>query len=227
MAKKDDEDELIKAAERRRARTGRSFFPAANRGIVLSREAMMGIPSERGMEISADFPQGETLVPVGGSRGGRALPPEQNPAYQAAIAKGRPDRGQYTMIPTSTGFMSVPISQVSKYSAIINKTEPQVAMPRLNLQAAYALGNTGAIPTGNTPFEKSYRMGYEGGAVQRPEAPGFGYNIGQSVANLASGSGRRIAGLFRRPIQVAQYPNYYDYNPSPVPEPPRRYSDLY
>jgi len=222
MAKKDDEDALT-AAQQRAMRTGRSFFPAANtyRGINLN-----AAPNPNAI---TDTGQGETLN-VGDSRFGfRALPPYQNPAYQAAIAGGRPARSGYTTIQTpSGGTMSVPISSSDRYSALLNKL-PSVptGFERPNTQTAFALGDTGVVPTGNTPYERSFRMGYEGGAVTRPESAGFGYQAGQALAGLAGVASRGIANLFQPKSTPQQYSsqNFYAYNPSPSPMRPRRYFD--
>ncbi len=60
-------------------------------GINFSRDALRGIPSQSGRNISANFPQGQVIQSSTPSRGGGygygggTLPPDQNPAYQAAL----------------------------------------------------------------------------------------------------------------------------------------------
>ncbi len=75
-------DDALTAAQKRAMRTGRSFFPAANA-------------------------QGQTIQFSGAGSGGfRALPPDQNPAYQAAIAKNPTPASRYAAAkatPTSIG----------------------------------------------------------------------------------------------------------------------------
>jgi hypothetical protein len=86
------DDYVIEAAKelaRQRRQNKKSFFPAA--------------------DAINSTPQGQVIIPQGGSQNFHALPPDQNPAYQAAIAKGRPDMGAYTWITTpSGGQMRVP-----------------------------------------------------------------------------------------------------------------------
>ncbi len=124
---------------------------------------------------------------------GRILSPEQNPAYQAAIAKGRPNTGAYTWITTpSGGQMKVPSGSVN---ALLKKgstlegsrigDQSLAGFQRPNQSASYALGDTGAVPTGNTPYEKSYRLGFNAeNPVQQPDQS-FGYQVGNALANTA------------------------------------------
>ncbi len=108
-------DDLLNAAQRRRTRTGQSYFPAANtyRGININAG-----PSAN--DINAT-PQGQIIQRSGAGNAGygignAALPPDQNPAYQAAISGGRPNRAGYTTITLpSGGTASVPTGSVQKY----------------------------------------------------------------------------------------------------------------
>lgn len=170
-----------------RKRSGRSFFPAAN---------------AQGQTIQFSGSSTPTRVGTGFGPNNGLLPPDQNPAYQAAIAKGRPARSGYTMIQTpSGGSIAVPVGQTRKYTDLLFKGNPtaDTGFQRPSNQAAYALGDTGAVPTGNTPFEKSYRMGYEGGPVNAAPSAGIGYQVGQFASNIPSalgGFGRNIASWF-------------------------------
>ncbi len=172
-------------------------------------------------------------VRIGGQYGGAGatLAPEDNPAYQAAIAKGRPSRSAYTMIPTpSGGSISVPTGQIDKYTRLLNKLPAApTGFERPTGTTAYAMGNTGTVPTGNTPYEKSYRIGYEGGAVQQPQ-PTLGYqigsaignfspvNFGQGLVNAASRIGQGIANVFTGGnTQAAPAPNAAP-TPPPIPQ---------
>ncbi len=185
-----------------------------------------------------NFPQGQIIQGSGAGSGGYgytqgtgSLPPDQNPAYQSVIAKGRTSRSAYTMIPTpSGGSISVPTGQIDKYTRLLNKLPAApTGFERPTGQAAYAMGNTGAVPTGNTPYEKSYRMGYEGGAVQQPQ-PTLGYqigsaignfspvNFGQGLVNAASRIGQGIASVFTGGnTQAAPAPNAAP-TPPPIPQ---------
>jgi len=184
MATKKDDEDALTAAQKKALRTGRSFFPAANMAT-----------------------QGQVLIPAGGSLGGRALPPEQNPAYQTAIAKGRPARSGYEFIQTpSGGSMAVPIGQKGKYTDLLYKNNPvtNTGFQRPDTQAAYNLGFQGGPAVGNTAYARSYNLGFQGDAVQRPPSAGLGYQVGSAIANFsptAVGQGiantaSRIGGFF-------------------------------
>ncbi len=87
-------DDALTAAQKRAMRTGRSFFPAAN-----------------------TYGSGSGNAGFGPSSG--LLSPDQNPAYQAAIAKGRPNRADYTTIQLpGGGTSSVPTASVGRYLAL-------------------------------------------------------------------------------------------------------------
>ncbi len=195
--------------ERRRGR--RTNAASRIQGINLSPDAMRGIPSRA---ANATSPRGSAFSDTGVAGGAYlALPPEQNPAYQAAISRGRPARSGYTMIKTpSGGSMSVPIGQERKYTDLLFKGNPtaDTGFQRPTPTSAYALGDTGAAPTGNTPFEQSFRMGQtggrEGGVVQQPQ-PSFGFQVGNVLRNTAPGAlafatnaasrvGNAVAGFF-------------------------------
>jgi hypothetical protein len=190
----------------------------------------------RGININArpnpnainSTPQGQIIQGSGGgagygvgARGGGGfgpgqglLSPDQNPAYQAAISKGRPNRSGYTMIRTpSGGSMSVPVGQERKYTDLLFKGNPtaDTGFQRPNPQAAYALGNTGSVPMGNTPYERSYRMGYDGsGPIQQPKTS-FGFQVGNALRSVAPGilplaqnAASRIANVFRGGFQPSE-----------------------
>ncbi len=113
-----------------RARTGRSFFPAAN--------------------TSAG---GQTLNVPDSTYGFRALPPDQNPAYQAAIARPRPNMNNYAWITTpSGGQMRVPTGSVGNLLApgtsLTGSTVTQIGnqLP-IDRAAAYAKGYGAPTPT--------------------------------------------------------------------------------
>ncbi len=113
-----------------RTRRGQSFFPAANGSA-----------------------QGQVLIPAGGSRGGGVLPPDQNPAYQAAISKPRAGSDAYTWITTpSGGQMRVPTGSVGALlqpgSSLTGSQVTQVGnqLP-IDRAAAYAKGYGAPNPT--------------------------------------------------------------------------------
>ncbi len=117
-------------ARNSRTRTGRSFFPAAN------------TPAG-----------GQTLNVPDSTYGFRALPPDQNPAYQAAIARPRPNMNNYAWITTpSGGQMRVPTGSVGALLAPgTSLTGSQVTqignqLP-IDRAAAYAKGYGAPNPT--------------------------------------------------------------------------------
>ncbi len=123
------QDDILNAAQNRR-RTGRSFFPAANGSA-----------------------QGQTIGFSGAGNGGfRALPPDQNPAYQAAISRPRPNMNNYTWITTpSGGQMRVPTGSVGNLLAPgTSLTGSQVTQignqAPIDRNAAYAKGYGAPTP---------------------------------------------------------------------------------
>ncbi len=137
------QDDILNAAQNRR-RTGRSFFPAANGSA-----------------------QGQTIGFSGASAGGfRALPPDQNPAYQAAISRGRPNMNNYTWITTpSGGQMRVPTGSVGSLLAPgTSLTGSQVTQ----------IGNQAPVDRG-----AAYAKGY---GTPNPVIQG-GYQLAGGVAN--------------------------------------------
>ncbi len=177
-------------------------------------------------------------VRIGGQYGGAGatLAPEDNPAYQAAIAKGRPAASSYTWITTpSGGQMKVPTASIGaltrKGSDLQGSTFSNVpaGFGRPNAQTSYAMGDTGAVPTGNTAFEKSYRMGFAPSGVTMPP-PTLGYQIGSAISNFspvgfgqglvnaASRIGQGIANVFTGGnTQAAPVPNAAP-TPPPIPQ---------
>ncbi len=243
MAKKDDEDAVI-AAQRRAARTGRSFFPAANSQVLMN---------------------------AGGSSNFHALPPDQNPAYQAAIATGRPNMNAYSWITTpSGGQMRVPTGfawQPKTGTALEGSFVNPATGPLTSQQYAsnYAKGYGAPAPSFNPATGTLAASGVETPVEQltlpqRSVLPGSNPFLEQWAANLRSQSPRLagalslanktfsgLRGAFNNPA-VGQYvnnvstgqispqqpyspsiqsQNFYGYNPSPVPYQPRRYSDYY
>lgn len=73
-----------------------------------------------------------------------------------------------------------------------------------------------------TPYQRSYSMGYNIGGVQRPEGGGLGYMAGAALAGLAGNAYNAVANLFRGNQQPpAQRPESQSY----VNREPRRYFD--
>ncbi len=149
------EDDLLNAAQKRR-RTGRSFFPAAN---GLYSDGTHGQIIQMSGEGSAY--SGAQTGGYGPGRG--ALPPDQNPAYQAAIARPRLQRGDLTTIRTpSGGFVTVPSGSAGA--------------------AAQAVPGSQITQIGNqVPIDRSgaYARGY---GAPNPTIQG-GYQIAGGVAN--------------------------------------------
>ncbi len=81
-------DDALTAAQKRSLRTGRSFFPAAN-----------------------TYGSGSGNAGFGPSSG--LLSPDQNPAYQAAIAKGRVNRNDLVTIQSPDGIGSIRVPRAS------------------------------------------------------------------------------------------------------------------
>ncbi len=220
-------DDLLNAAQNRR-RTGRSFFPAAN------------------------YPQGQTLI---GSRYGTSsavLPPDQNPAYQAAIAKGRPNMNNYSWITTPEG------GQMRAPTGSINA----LVRPNTALSGSFVNDPTG--PLSSDQYNYAWNKGYgtpapsfnqgtgtlaSGGVAvpveqltpaQRSVLPGSNPFVDQWGANFSTQhptlaafgtlAANAYRGLFNNQPQSqpnTQSQNFYAYNPSPVPSQPTRYSDYY
>ncbi len=140
------EDDLLNAAQNRK-RTGRSYFPAANtyRGININAG-----PSANAINST---PQGQTLIPSRYGTSSAVLPPDQNPAYQAAIAKGRPNMNNYTWITTpSGGQMRVPTGSVgnllSPGTSLTGSKVTQIGnQAPIDRNAAYAKGYGTPTPT--------------------------------------------------------------------------------
>ncbi len=138
-------DDILNAAQRR-TRTGRSFFPAANyRGININAG-----PSANAINSS---PTGQTIMSSRYGTSSAVLPPDQNPAYQAAIAKPRPNMNNYAWITTpSGGSMRVPTGSVGALLAPgTSLTGSQVTqignqLP-IDRAAAYAKGYGAPTPT--------------------------------------------------------------------------------
>ncbi len=134
------EDDLLNVAQNRR-RTGRSFFPAAN------------------------YPQGQTIIPSRYGTSSAVLPPDQNPAYQAAIAKGRPNMNNYSWITTASGGqMRVPTASIDT-----------LVRPNTALSGSFVNPPTG--PLNSNQYNSSYAKGYG--------APAPSFN--QGTGTLASG----------------------------------------
>jgi len=119
-----------------RKRNGRSFFPAAN---------------AQGQTIQFSGSSTPTRVGTGFGPNNGLLPPDQNPAYQAAL--NRP-RQQYTTIQLpSGGTASVPVASKQNYLDIIQPRGP--AQDRAEVSASLA---------GSDP--KNYAIGYGARPVQ-------------------------------------------------------------
>ncbi len=184
---------------KRRRTTTRSFFPAANNALAT----------------------GARSTPYGGGSGNYGfgpnsglVSPENNPAYQAAIAGGRPARTGFTTIQTpSGGSISVSKGSERKYTDLLYNRNPiaDTGFQRPNPQAAYALGNTGAVPTGNTPYEQSFRMGANiENPVQQPQGAGLGYRIGQLATNAALAAVQNFQQSGQFNLQPTRPRRYFD-----------------
>ncbi len=144
-------DDALTAAQKRALRTGRSFFPAANtyRGININAG-----PSANAINST---PQGQQIYGSGAGNAGftpsnALLPPDQNPAYQAAISRGRPDMNNYSWITTpSGGQMRVPTGSVGNLLNTGSLRGSQVTQignqAPIDRAAAYARGYGAPTPS--------------------------------------------------------------------------------
>ncbi len=140
-------DDALTAAQKRALRTGRSFFPAAN--------------------VQGQIIQGSGAGNAGYGIGNGVLPPDQNPAYQAALL--RPKSGGLTMINSPTGgSMGVTAGQLQKY---LNKGYTLSNQP-LNPVASAALQPSSIPGAGgkSIAFMSGY-LGGQGGALSSVTAP--------------------------------------------------------
>jgi hypothetical protein len=93
---------------------------AASR-IPLSQNALRGIPSANAI---TDTGQGQTLIPSRYGTSSAVLPPDQNPAYQAALSRGRLQRGDLTTITTpSGGTITVPSASAGRAAAAVRGSQ--------------------------------------------------------------------------------------------------------
>lgn len=111
---------------------------------------------------------------------------------------GRP--GYTTVHLPSGGTAVVPTSVAQKVSPRVGGN---VGGDRPSPSDAYQLGFSGTLPASSTSFGSSYAQGFTGGregaGVTQPTT-GFGYQIGQGIAQLGTLGYNAIAGLFgRRP----------------------------
>ncbi len=224
-------DDLLNAAQNRR-RTGRSFFPAAN------------------------YPQGQTIMPSRYGTSSAVLPPDQNPAYQAAIARPRLQRGDLTTIRTpSGGYVTVPSGTAGATAQAV----PGSAVTQIGNQAPidrgaqYARGYGAPTPTIQNGYQFSGGVAnpIENLTPQARIAGGAGGTLDYfrsnpalaAATNALSGFGNSIARFFTAPqsnqVRDANQPTNFGVggNFSQPPQnpfsgntnfqlPPRRYSDL-
>lgn len=233
-------DDLLTAAQKR-TRTGRSFFPAANGSYRGINYTLGGQPSTNAINST---PQGQTLGVPDSRYGFRALPPEQNPAYQAAISRPRLQRGDLTTIRTpSGGFVTVPSSSAGAAAqAVPGSTVTQIGNQfPIDRAAAYAKGYGAPNPV----IQGGYQIA---GGVANPienltpaarAAGGVGSTLDYFKANPAlnvavnalGGFGRNIASWFGGGQQAAQQYGNNVSTGTPIPfqtnNQPRRYSDYY
>ncbi len=208
------QDDILNAAQRR-TRTGRSFFPAANGSA-----------------------QGQTIGFSGAGNGGfRALPPDQNPAYQAAISKPRPNMNNYAWITTpSGGSMRVPTGSVGALLAPgTSLTGSQVTqignqLP-IDRAAAYAKGYGAPTPTiqpsvsGPVLAQGGVANPVENLTPQARIAGGVGSTLDYLRSNPAltvatnalGGFGRNIASWFGGGNTPSMPPSVPATQPSPTP----------
>ncbi len=157
-------DDIYNQITRNTQRRGRSFFPAANAGYRGISGTYRGInmgaqPNPNAINSTT---QGETIRTPGGigpsfysPNSSQALPPEQNPAYQAAVRVPRSDpRYQLTMINSPNGgSMGVKPSEVQGYlQKGYTLTQPVITPAQQNINqfnqgAAYAKGYGAPAPT--------------------------------------------------------------------------------
>ncbi len=212
------EDDLLNAAQKR-TRTGRSFFPAAN------------------------YSQGQTIIPSRYGTSSAVLPPDQNPAYQAAIARPRLQRGDLTTIRTpSGGFVTVPSGTAGAAAQAVPGSQitqigNQVPIDR---SGAYARGYGAPTPTiqGGYQFAGGVANPIENLTPQARIAGGAGSALDYfrsnpaltAATNALSGFGNSIARFFSNPVnqnvQEVNQPTNFGMNGN-FSNPPRRYSDYY
>lgn len=215
-----DDDDAVSAAQRRRQRTGQSYFPAAD--IRSSDARFVGI-----------------------------LPPEQNPAYQAAI---RRPRQQFTTIQLpSGGTTSVVAPQAERTAGAVSGAyiQPTGPLTQPQYQSEFARGYGGAGPSFNpatqtlsaggveAPVESltsAQRIGFTGAsplqemfASRYPNLARFGtlaHNAFAGLSGMFGGAPTQYAQSLGAPDQFQTRPdqNYFAYNPSPSL--PRRYFDF-
>ncbi len=246
--KRDEEEDAVLAAQRRAARIGRSFFPAANfpQGqIIQNTGAGQGgigaINATVGMDTRGTGTSGTAFG------GFRALPPDQNPTYQAAIAKGRPDTSGYVWLQSPQGGqMRVPASSVAKLHAAMpgSYVEPTGPLTPQQYASNYQKGY------GETPYFNPATQALASGGVQRPVeqmspaqrtyygAPtppnlyqrlqaGFNSPQAQSyAANVSTGQMPSHRTAVRQPYGLPANPFSMPTNLYSDYRPPRRYSDL-
>lgn len=230
------DDDAVSAAQRKRNRTGRSQFPAANVYSNTAPAAVYGNPYSTGVG--------------GGYRD--MLPPELNPAYQAAINRPRP-RLTTIQLPGG-GTATVSASSAARTAgavsgAYINPTGP---LSTAQYQSAFARGYGAPAPSFNpatgtlsgggveAPLESltpQQRIGYTGAnplqelfATRHPNLAAFGTLASNAFSGLFGGGG------FTRPSSAfastagAAVPSPTPFqtpfpSATPTPTPFRRYSD--
>ncbi len=179
-------DDALTAAQKRAMRTGRSFFPAAN--------AINATPQGQIIQRSG---AGNTGYGIGNG----AIPPDQNPAYQAALSRGRVNRNDLTTVYTpSGGTIMVPNKSLGGALAAIKGStiQPKTAYatdyakgygaPTPTIQGGYQIAGGVANPIENlTPQQR-----VTGGAGSTLDY--FRTNPSLNVAaNVLSGFGNRVA----------------------------------
>ncbi len=226
------ENDLLNAAQRRRTRTGNSYFPAANtyRGININAG-----PSANAINST---PQGQTIMPSRYGTSSAVLPPDQNPAYQAAISRPRAGSDAYTWITTpSGGQMRVPTGSVGALLQTGSLRGSQVTQvgnqAPIDRAAAYARGY--GAPTPNVQQFAGGPALVQGGVanpvanispqqrVQYGVGTGLDYlrtNPSLNVAvNALSGFGRNVASWFGGGNLPSVPPSANAGVPSPSPTP--------
>jgi hypothetical protein len=172
------DDYVIEAAKelaRQRKQRARSFFPAA--------------------DAINSTPQGQVIMPQGGSQNFHALPPDQNPAYQAAIVKGRPDTSSYVWLksPDGVGQMRVPVGSVTALNQAIpgSYVEPTGPLTQQQYASNYARGygapNPSFNPETGTLSSKGVETPVEALTIpQRSQIPGSNPFLEQWAANFSA-----------------------------------------
>ncbi len=214
--------------ERRR----RSYFPAASatyRGININAR-----PDPNAVNST---PQGQTLIPSRYGTSSAVLPPDQNPAYQAAIAKGRPNMNDYTWITTpSGGQMRVPTASLGNLlkpgTSLTGSQVTQIGnQAPIDRAAAYAKGYgapTPAIqnfaggpalvqggvanPASNLSPQQRVQYGVGGVLDSLRTNPSL-----TAAASFFGGVGRNVASWFNQPALPSIPSTANAAQPSPTP----------